>query len=117
LRAAIDEKSLVNESAEMLGAGVLLAVLVVAGGVLAAELVVVVELDELPHAVTAKLALTARAARTGLLFSKNNWTSILSTGQPPGCVRAPTGDRHGFSLRRNPRIGAMNEALTSPLRS
>ena len=77
--AAIDEKSLVNDSAEMLGAALLLLaadVDVAAGALL--ELDEELELDELPHAATPTLAHTARAAKTGLRFSKCNDLSSFS---------------------------------------
>jgi hypothetical protein len=77
-RAAIDEKSLVNDSAEMAGAAPAAdedddAV------VAAAELELDEELDddELPQAATPTLAHTARAAKTGLRLSKFTMTSLL----------------------------------------
>jgi hypothetical protein len=75
--AAIDEKSLVNDSAEMLGP-LLLAEDEddVAAGAL--ELVDELDFDELPQAATPTLAHTARAAKTGLLLSKCNDLSSFS---------------------------------------
>jgi hypothetical protein len=88
---------LVNEDAETLGAGAAAdEVLELAGAALDVELELELELDdELPHADTATLAITASAAKTALLFSKCTLTSSSGRRTPPAAtMRAPRNGCH-----------------------
>jgi hypothetical protein len=92
-RAAIAEKSFVNDEAEMLGVGAAAEVLV--------ELLVEVdelELDELPQAATPTLAPSTSATTTSLLFSKCTMTLLFrplaTTWHGRATLRQPPSDCH-----------------------
>jgi hypothetical protein len=91
-RAAIAEKSLVNESAEMLGAAAADELLAVAVPPDEPDDELDDELDELPQAATPMVAATARAATSGLrvrkctcnLLCSLSWVTAASVAKVAG---------------------------------
>jgi hypothetical protein len=115
------EKSLVNDDADTFGAPAaaeLLAVVVELAAAL--EDVLELELDELPQAATAKLAVTASAAKSDLLLSKCTSTS-LSSVRDSGCGPRPADRTAALAGKRTVALDAMgadvNKALTSGRRA
>jgi hypothetical protein len=107
---------LVNEDAETLGVADDDDVEVLAGvDEAAAELEVELE-DELPHAATPRLAVTASAAKTNLLLSKRTLTSLSLRDKPDWAMRHSPGPAPIVTMIESGahcRVVRVNEPLTS----